>query len=398
MILTRAYKTEIDPNAAQRQRLVEHAGTARWVYNWALRRKIDAYAETGKHLSYVDLSRDLVQLKCTEVRWLSEISSTVPTQALRDLDVAFKNFFTRCTKGEAKRGFPRFKSRHKRPLKFRLTGNVKARSRAFFLPSIGWVRLKEKGYIPTQAFSQVSVSEKAGHWFISVFTKVEVPDPTPPQDGGFIGVDVGVAKLATLSDGTVFENPRALRARERKLAHLQRDISRKMKGSNNRKKAKTRVAVAHYKVSCVRKDAIHKATSALIAKAPRGIGIETLNIAGMKKNRCLAKAVDDTSMGEFLRQVKYKAVWAGIPVVEADRWYPSTKTCSGCGVKRDMPLGERTFRCAACGLELDRDLNAALNLRTVAASSAVKACGGDVSLLALVPAAAPMKQESKAMP
>lgn len=402
MNFTRAYKTELDPNEGQRRRLVEHAGAARWAFNWGLRRKIEAYEQTGKSPSAIDLHRELNLLKKVAkedggVPWMYESSKCAPQEALRDLDVAFKNFFARCAKGAAKKGFPRFKSRHRDPLKFRLTGSVKARERAFYLPSIGWVRLKEAGYIPTQMFSQVSVSEQAGRWFVSVLVKTEAPDPQPLGNTSPIGVDVGVATLATLSDGTKFENPEALRARERKLAHLQRALSRKKKGSNNRKKAKHRVAVQHYKVSCARKDAIHKATSALIAKAPTSIGIETLNIKGMVKNRKLARSVSDASMGEFLRQVEYKAAWAGIPVVKASQWFPSTKTCSSCGTKRDMPLGERTFRCAACGFESDRDLNAALNLRALAASSAVNACGGDVSLTALVPAAAPMKQESKAM-
>ena len=401
MILTRAYKTELDPNAAQRQKLVQHAGAARWAFNFGLRRKIEGYKETGKSPSAIDLHKELNLLKkiakeAGGVPWMYESSKAAPQEALRDLDTAFKNFFARCAKGAAKKGFPRFKSRHRDPLKFRLTGTVKARHNAFFLPSIGWVRLKERGYIPAHAFSQASISERAGHWFVSVIVKTEAPDPVPPQDGEFIGVDVGITSLATLSDGTVYENPRALKARERKLAHLQRELARKQKGSKNHAKAKHRVAVQYYKVSCVRKDAISKATSSLIAKAPMAIGIESLNIAGMKRNQCLAKAVSDASMGEFLRQVKYKAAWAWIPVVEADRWYPSTKTCSACGNVQGMPLGQRTFRCASCGINID--LNAALNLRALAASSAGTACGGDVSpVRTYVLEAAPAKQESKAM-
>lgn len=333
-------------------------------------------------------------IKRTDAPWLADLSSSVPTQALRDLDVAFRNFFTRCKKGSTKKGFPRFKSRHKDPLKFRLVGEVKARERAFHLPCIGWVKLKESGYIPTQSFSQVSVSEKAGHWFVSVIVRVEVPELPPPTEGEVLGVDVGVKALATLSDGMVYENPKALRARERKLAHLQRELSRKQRGSKNRQKAKARVAVSHYKVACVRKDAIHKATSSLIAKAPRVIVVESLNIKGMVKNRKLAKSVSDASMGEFLRQVKYKALWAGIPVIEADRWFPSTKTCSGCGEKQEMPLRQRTFRCAACDLEIDRDLNAALNLGALAVNHTVDACGGDVRpTRTYVLEAAPVKQE-----
>ena len=209
MILTRAYKTEIDPNDAQRQKLVQHAGASRWAFNWGLARKIEAYRETGKSPSAIDLHRELNILKKVAkvdggVPWMYESSKAAPQEALRDLDKAFTNFFRRVAKGEAKKGFPRFKSRRRDPLKFRSTDSVKARNNAFYLPRIGWVKLKEAGYIPTQSFSQVSVSERAGHWFVSVITKLEVPDLQPPTNDAPMGVDAGVARLATLSDGTVF--------------------------------------------------------------------------------------------------------------------------------------------------------------------------------------------------
>ena len=378
---------------------------ARAVYNWGLGRKIEEYKTTGKSPSAVDLHKELVTLKHLPkeeggMPWLKDVSKSTAQEALRALDSAYKAFFARCRAGVTRKGFPRFKSKHRGELKFRLAGSdaktstIQACDGAIILPVIGRVKLKERGYIPQQRYVTCSISERAGRWFVSVIVQVEVPDPSSKPNDAPLGVDVGVAKLATLSDGTVFENPRALRAAERRLAHAQRNLNRKQKGSKNRAKAKQRLAELHYRVSCIRKDAIHKSTSSLIAKAPTSIGIESLNVKGMAKNRKLAKSVSDASMSEFLRQVRYKALWAGIPVVEADRWYPSTKTCSCCGVVQEMPLGERTFRCAACGITIDRDSNAARNLRALAAGYAVDACGGDVSpSRTYVLEAAPSKQE-----
>ena len=399
MIIHRAYKTELDPNAAQRQKLVQAAGAARWAFNWGLRRKIESYEQTGKSPSAMDLHKELVLLKNIPKEdggapWLYEVSKSVAQESLRNLDGAYKNFFHRVKAG-GKPGFPKFKSRHRGEMKFNLICNDwKVRSNGIFLPHIGWVKLKEHGYLPIDTHVLgATISERAGRWFVSLRVREEIQDPPRPT-GEPVGIDVGVKTLAVISDGTIFENPRALRAAERKLAHAQRSLARKQKGSSNRKKAKAKIAKIHFKVVNIRKDSLHKATTGVIAKRPSAIGIESLNVKGMVKSHSLAKAVSDASMAEFLRQIEYKAAWAGIPVVKADRFFPSTKTCSGCGEKRDMPLSEREYRCEACGLAIDRDLNAALNLRALAAGYAEDACGGDVSpSRTYVLEAAPAKQE-----
>jgi len=309
---------------------------------------------------------------------------------LRNLDKAFAAFFLRCKKGAGAKGFPRFKSRKKGIGSFTLTGALVATMRTIQLPKIGTVRMKERGYFPTGArITSATVSERAGRWFVSICT--DEPEKTIPTGIESLGVDVGVKSLATLSDGTVFENPRALRSAELKLKRLQRSLSRKKKGSQNRKKAALRLARQHYKVSCVRKDSIHKATST-IAKRAAVVGIEDLNVAGMKKNHCLAKAVSDASMSEFLRCLEYKMKWAGGKVVKVDRWYPSSKTCSACGFVLDvLLLKTREWSCPQCGAHHDRDVNAACNLRNEAVSSTVeKACGG------LGRSAPPVKQEPNA--
>ena len=390
MKISRAYKVELDPNNAQRTALLCHAGAARWAYNWGLRRKIDEYQKTGKSPSAIDLHRELNILKKADkvsggVPWMYEVSKCAAQEALRDLDKAFSNFFRRCKEKKAgPRGFPRFKSRHRGIGGFHLTGALSASMDYAQLPRIGSVLLKESGYLPTPDRAEVrilsaTVSERAGRWFVSFAVEEDRPDPKAPA-GNILGIDMGIAHLATLSDGTVFENPRALKASEQRLRRLQKSLSRKKKGSSNRRKAKHRLARRHYRVSNIRKDSIQKATSVVIAKRPKLIGIETLNVRGMMKNHHLARALSDASMSEFLRVLQYKAGWAGIPIVKADRWFPSSKLCSNCGVvNEDLRLSDRVFGCSICGSKLDRDLNAALNLRNLAASTAssagFEACG-----------------------
>lgn len=388
----RVYRTELDPTNTQRTAFLRHAGAARFAYNWGLARKIADYEATGKSPSAIDLHRELNRLKKIPLAdggcpWMYESSKCAPHEALRNLDKAFAAFFLRCKKGAVVKGFPRFKSRKRGVGSFTLTGSFVVTERTIRLPKIGNVRMKEHGYFPTDArITSATISERAGRWFVSIRT--DEPERAIPTGTESLGVDVGIKSLAVLSDGTVFENPGALKSAERKLKRLQRSLSRKKKGSQNRKKAALMVARQHYRVSCVRKDSIHKATSA-ITKRAAVIGIEDLNVAGMKKNHCLAKVVSDASMSEFLRCLEYKMKWSGGTVVKVDRWYPSSKTCSACGYILDtLSLKTREWTCPQCDTHHDRDINAACNLRDVAVSSTVeKACGG------LGRTAPPVKQE-----
>lgn len=407
MQIHRAYKVEIDPNKYQRTLLRKHAGAARWAYNWGLQRKISAYKETKKSLNNFALQRELNKLKKLPqeeggVPWMYQVSKCAPQEALRDLDKAYSNFFRSCKKGSGKKGFPKFKSKHKSSNSFRLTGTIKTvlGGRYLQLPRLGKIKLKERGYLPSPSTSvkilSATVSERAGRWFVSLLVKEEIPDPKPqPKVKVVVGVDVGIKTLATTSERAAYQNPKALYKAAKKLRKLQKALSRKQKGSKNREKARARVAKAFFKVSCVRSDAIHKSTTSILRGADVVV-IETLNVKGMLKNRKLARALSDASLSEFHRQIRYKAEWKGIEVVEAPRFYPSSKTCSGCGnVKQDLKLSDRTYRCGSCGLEIDRDLNAALNLRNLAGSSPVTACGEVVSPEEpLVSQAASLKQES----
>jgi putative transposase len=376
----RAYKTELDPTCKQIERLLQHAGCARWAYNWGLRRKIDAYKATGKSPSAIDLHRELNTLKTKSVEdggipWMYESSKCAPQEALRNLDSAYKSFFRRCKSGAKQKGFPSFKSRKNGVGSFRLTGMVRASDNNVQLPSLGKLRLKERGYLPMEGVKVLSatVSESAGRWFVSLQVEQELPEPTP-KSVHVVGVDVGIKHLAVTSDGQTFANPRALGKAQRTLRIRQKAVSRKVKGSANRRKAVVRMARVHRRVANIRRDAIHKMTTT-ITKSASMIVIEDLNVSGMLKNRCLARALSDASLSEIHRQFAYKSKWCGSELLKADRFYPSSKRCSGCGeIKETLLLGEREYRCEKCGLVINRDLNASINLKMWPQVSAVSAC------------------------
>ncbi len=368
----KAYKTELDPTDAQVVQLLRHTGCARWAYNWGLRRKQAEYEATGKSPNAMALQKELAKLKKMPVEeggvpWMYESSKHAPQAALWDLDEAFNNFFRRCKQKAAKKGFPRYKSKKQGIGSFRVYG-ARAFTSHIQLPRLGKIKLKESNYLPISDVKVLSatVSERAGKWFVSLL--VEETIVSPPKALRVLGVDVGLKHLAVTSDGQVFENPKALAKAQKLLRVRQKAFSRKAKGSKNRAEAIAKLAKLHYKVANVRKDAIHKMTTA-ITKQATTIVIESLNVAGMMKNHKLARATSDASLAEIHRQLEYKSKWHGIELVKADRFFPSTKTCSGCGKKRELPLSERVYSCDGCGLAIDRDLNAAINLKSLAGSS-----------------------------
>ena len=225
---------------------------------------------------------------------------------------------------------------------------------------------------------RITVSRRAGNWYASLTVERE-PTAKPTPKGGVVGVGLGVKNLATLSDGTVVPNTRALNRGMRVLRKAQQSLSRKVKGSARREKAKKRVARLHARVADVRADAIHKATT-MIARSYNTVCIEDLDVAGMAKNHHLARSLSDAALGEFRRQLEYKTARNGVTLRVVDRWYPTSKTCSNCGVvKAKRPLSGRTFNCDMCGLSIDRDLNAAINIKVAgSAPETLNARGGDV--------------------
>ncbi len=363
MKIFRAYKTELAPDDEQFEALYRHAGAARFAYNWGLEWKSNVHLHNMlphpklKTPTAIDLHRELVRLKKGKLSWLYDVSKCAPQKALIDLDAAFSNFFRH------RAGFPNFKSRKRGAGSFTLFGAIRVRPGQVRLPRIGWVRLKERGYVPSKRayINSITVSERAKRWYVAVNVVEETKEQIIPR-GPVVGVDLGLNPLAVVSDGTVLENPRVLRRYARKLKHLHRNLSRKRKGSSNRKKAREALARLYMRVANTRLDAIQKFTT-MLAKTKPVIVVEDLHVKKMIGNHHLARAIADAAWGEFLRQLRYKTRWYGSTLITADRWYPSTKRCSRCGhVKDAMSLEERTFHCEECGLVTDRDLNAAMNL------------------------------------
>ena len=374
MIVKRGYMAELDLKNEQITLARKHCGAARWAYNYGLRRKLEAYKAGEKTPSATDLHREINALKKTEIAWMYEVSKCAAQEALRDLDSAFKHFFRKVElkkqgKWKGKCGYPKFKSKKKAIGGARFTGSIHVYPDAIQLPRFGLLRLKESNYLPMNVkIGSATISEKAGRWYVSICVHKQQAEPTQAT-GKVIGVDLGIKTLATCSDGCTFENPKALRKKLNKLKRTSRRHSRKQKGSQNRKKAKTRLARMHARIANVRKDALHKATSAIVARTkpeserPAVIVLEDLHVSGMLKNRRLSRAIADVGMYEFRRQIEYKAREASVQVKFVSRWYPSSKTCSDCGwIHEDLTLAERVFICQQCGVVLDRDENAALNL------------------------------------
>ncbi len=383
MLVRKAYRYELSPNNSQRSSLLQHAGVARFAYNWGLEYRITLYNNncgTARFTNGIKQNKLLNSLKETEFPWMYDCSKCAPQEALRDLHRAFNRFY-RGLKTGRKVGFPKFKKRGIRD-SFRLTGTIRIEGHKIQLPRIGRIRIKEKRtrYYKGRILS-VTVRRRADKWFVSVTVEAEIADPVPIEAPA-VGVDLGVKTLATLSDGTTFSNPKALGRRLKKLRRLSKSLSRKKKGSKNREKAKLRLAKMYLKTFNIRQDTLHKLTTYL-AKSHGTIVIEDLGVSGMMKNRRLARAIADVGMYEFRRQLEYKCKWYGSQLIVASRTYPSSKICSLCGCKkRDLSLSERVYVCEVCGLRIDRDLNAARNLVTVSLPETQTACGEDVRLVA----------------
>ena len=399
--IQRAYKTEMDPNETQRRLFRGYSGAVRFAYNWMLARREAHYKKTAETISSYALTKEFRTLKDTEFPWFREYASRVEETAARSLDAAYQMFFKMC-KGELPKprlqkprkdgkpaGFPRFKSRHGKPTSFKFWGlkPTDVQADKIRLSCIGWVRLKEQGYLPqAHECSKIlcmTVSIRAGRWFVSL--QVEEDIDIRPTSPNVIGLDVGSRYLAVASDGRKWENPRALRTAQRKLKKLQKKLSRQTKDSNRWQNTKARIGRLHYRIVNVRTHAIHQITSDVLDRqqhnrTPAVICIEDLNVKGMTANHNLAMSIADASLAELHRQIQYKAEWLGVLVVKADRFYPSSKTCSACGVvNKGLQLGDSEFVCPACGFVVDRDLNAAVNLREYALQELASKIGESIN-------------------
>ena len=353
------FKIEIKLNNKQRTQFLKHCGVARHAWNWGLglTKQILDYNQANpdskiKFPTAIDLHKWLVALVKSENEWYYECSKSTPQEALR----ALRKAWDRCFKKKA--GAPKFKKKGRND-SFTLEGTVKILgSNKIQVPVIGVLKTYER--LPQEQPKSVTISRTADRWFISFRFEVEPTNLTKPVP--VVGVDLGVKTLATLSTGEIFEGAKSYKKLEKKLARLQWLHRRKQIGSANWKRVQVQIARLHRKIANIRKDTLHKLTTYL-AKNHGRIGIEDLNVKGMLANHKLASSIADMSFFEFRRQLTYKCELYGSELVVIDRWFPSSKTCSSCGTKKEtLSLDERVFHCDHCGLEIDRDLNASINL------------------------------------
>ena len=363
--MKRAYKYKLKPTMRQQQMLLQHFGCCRFIYNWGLDRKKNAWTNEKKSIGYLQLARELTLLKNDgEHGWLKDVANESLQQSLRNLDNAYTQFF------KAKKGFPKFKSKKcsKNVCKFINSVHFDFNEWRVKIPKIGWTKLchnkpfdLSKCKIGTLTVSQ----DKCGDFWCVII--VEDYEPCKPKtkvcEETAVGIDLGIKDFAILSDGIKYGNNKFLEKGQTRLRKLQRRFSKTQKGSKRRERLRIKIARQHRRISNRRSDFLHKLTTDITIKFDT-ICLENLNVQGMMQNHYLANAISSVAWNEFVRQLAYKAEWNGKNVIFIGRFEPSSKTCSCCGyVKKDLTLKDRSWVCPKCGVSHDRDINAAINIR-----------------------------------
>ncbi|EAA1587781.1 IS200/IS605 family element transposase accessory protein TnpB [Escherichia coli] len=392
-----AFKFQLRPGGQQEREMRRFAGACRFVFNRALARQNENHEAGNKYIPYGKMASWLVEWKnATETQWLKDSASQPLQQSLKDLERAYKNFF------QKRAAFPRFKKRGQNDA-FRYPQGVKLaqENSRIFLPKLGWMRYRNSRQV-TGVVKNVTVSQSCGKWYISIQTESEVSTPVHPS-ASMVGLDAGVAKLATLSDGTVFEPVNSFQKNQKKLARLQRQLSRKVKFSNNWQKQKRKIQRLHSCIANIRRDYLHKVTTT-VSKNHVMIVIEDLKVSNMSKSAAgtvsqpgrnvraksgLNRSILDQGWYEMRRQLEYKQLWRGGQVLAVPPAYTSQR-CACCGhTAKENRLSQSQFRCQVCGYTANADVNGARNI--LAAGHAVLACGG------MVQSGRPLKQEPTEM-
>ncbi|MCM5985299.1 transposase, partial [Klebsiella pneumoniae] len=388
-----AFKFQLRPGGQQEREMRRFAGACRFVFNRALARQNENHEVGNKYIPYGKMASWLVEWKnATETQWLKDAQSQPLQQSLKDLERAYKNFFRK------RAAFPRFKKRGQNDV-FRYPQGVKLdqENSRIFLPKLGWMRYRNSRQV-TGVVKNVTVSQSCGKWYISIQTESEVSTPAHPS-ASMVGLDAGVAKLATLSDGTVFEPVNSFQKNQKTLARLQRQLSRKVKFSNNWQKQKRKIQRLHSCIANIRRDYLHKVTTT-VSKNHAMIVIEDLKVSNMSKSAAgtvsqpgrnvraksgLNRSILDQGWYEMRRQLEYKQLWRGGQVLAVPPAYTSQR-CACCGhTAKENRLSQSKFRCQVCGYTANADVNGARNI--LAAGHAVLACGE------MVQSGRPLKQE-----
>jgi putative transposase len=380
----KVFKFKLEPRADQEHQLNRFAGARRFVYNWGLERSKTYYRETGKGISWKQLSEEFTALKSQPgFEWLQEMDSQALQQALADLKQAFIHFF------EKRARYPRFKSRKDTRQSFRIPQRVKVEEGRVYVPKIGWIKIRQSQPVDCPTKSATFKRDACGHWFVTLVAEFQLPEREAPKVRleDVAGGDVGLNCFLALSTGAEIDNPRFYRAAEGKLRRAQRRLSRRQKGSRNRAKARIEVAKVHQDIANQRADFTHKLSFSLICSF-LALSFESLNARGLARTK-LAKSVLDAAWGLFFRQAEYKGRWYNRHVVFVGQFFPSTRRCSECGqLNEELTLSDREWDCPDCRIHHHRDKNAAKNLQgegfriLVAAGHAEtqNACGASVRL------------------
>ena len=378
--MIKSIKVRLHPNNNQLTKLFQYANCARFAYNWVINREQENYKRGNKFLSDNELRKEFTQLKYQKHEWLKQVSNNVPKQAIKDACNTYKRFF----KGQCR--YPKFKSKKRSKLSF-YQDNIAIKftdthvkvagfsvSKRRNKQQLNWIRLCEKGRIPTDCkYMNPRFTYDGIYWYVSV--SIEVPDTSNTTTNDGVGIDLGLKYLAICSDGSIYPNinkTQRVKKLEKRKRRLQRSISRRYesnkKGSSYCKtrniiKGEHKLLKVTKRLTNIRRSYLHQTTSDIIKRKPSFICIEDLNVSGMMKNKHLSKAIQQQGLYEFRRQIEYKSTWNNIPVIIADRYFPSSKLCSCCGaIKKDLKLSDRIYQCD-CGNTIDRDFQASLNLK-----------------------------------